>query len=114
MARATDFDRKMLILATQLAHESDMKGLLLSVLDALLQTLNITEGNMVTEAMVLIRCAIRLILKLMTEPAANQCVSIFTESSLFSVYCFFPGRSLSVRWSSISVLVSGWSLFNNG
>jgi hypothetical protein len=89
MARATDFDRKMLILATQLAHESDMKGLLLSVLDALLQTLNITEGNMVTEAMVLIRCAIRLILKLMTEPAANQCVSIFTESSLFSVYCFF-------------------------
>lgn len=88
MARAPDFDRKMLILATQLAHESDMKGLLLSVLDALLQTLNIPEGNMVIEAMVLIRCAIRLILKLMMEPAANQCVSIFIESSLFSVYCF--------------------------
>jgi len=83
MARAPDFDRKMLILATQLAHESDMKGLLLSILDALLQTLNIPEGDMVIEAMVLIRCAIRLILKLMTEPAANQCVSIFTESNYF-------------------------------
>ncbi|KIM81848.1 hypothetical protein PILCRDRAFT_8503 [Piloderma croceum F 1598] len=78
MARAPDFDRKMLILATQLAHESDMKGLLLSVLDALLQTSNIPEGNMVTEAMVLIRCAIRLILKLMTEPAANQPILIGT------------------------------------
>src|SRR5882762_337689 len=79
MVRAPDFDRKMLLLATQLAHESDMKGLLLSVLDALLQTLNLPEGNMITEAMILIRCAIRLILKLMTEPAANQCVLILIK-----------------------------------
>lgn len=74
MVQAPDFDRKMLLLATQLAHESDMKGLLLAVLDALLQTLNFREGNNITEAMILIRCSIRLILKLLTEPVANQYV----------------------------------------
>lgn len=74
MVQAPDFDRKMLLLATQLARESDMKGLLLAVLDALLQTLNFQEGNNITEAMILIRCSIRLILKLLTEPAANQYV----------------------------------------
>jgi hypothetical protein len=72
MARAADFDRKMLLLATQLAHDYDMKGLLLAVLDALLQTLNIREGDMVAEAMILIRCAIRLIHSLLAEPAANR------------------------------------------
>jgi hypothetical protein len=79
MVRAPDFDRKMLLLATQLAHDSDMKGLLLSVLDALLQTLNIRDGDMVIEAMTLIRCAIRLILKLQAAPAANQYVLICTK-----------------------------------
>ena len=74
MARAADFDRKMLLLATQLAHDYDMKGLLLAVLDALLQTLNIREGDMVAEAMILIRCAIRLIHSLLAEPAANRYV----------------------------------------
>jgi len=68
----------MLLLATQMAHKADMKGLLLSVLDALLQTLNIQEGDTVAEAMVLIRCAIRLIHKLLEEPAANQEILIGT------------------------------------
>lgn len=72
MGQAPDFDRNMLLLATQLAHESNMKALLLSVLDNLLQTVNIREGDTVMEAMVLIRCSIRLILKLLAEPAANR------------------------------------------
>lgn len=72
MAGAPDFDRKMLLLATQLAHESDMKGLLLSALDALLQTLNIREDDTIVEAMIVIRCAIRLIHKLLAEPTANR------------------------------------------
>jgi len=78
MVRAPDFDRKMLLLATQLAHESNMKGLLLSALDAMLQSLNIREGDMVVEAMTVNRCAIRLILKLLAEPAANRPLLITT------------------------------------
>jgi hypothetical protein len=87
MVRAPDFDRKMLLLATQMAQKSNMKGLLLSVLDALLQTLNNPERDMITEAMTLIRCAIRLITSLMTEPGANQYVPITSRMS--SVPQFF-------------------------
>lgn len=72
IVQAPDFDRKMLLLATRLSHESNMKGLLLSVLDALLHTLNSQEGNNFPEAMILIRCSIRLIIKLLAEPAANR------------------------------------------
>lgn len=74
MRQAANFDRNMLLLATQLAHESSMKALLLSVLDSLLQTVDVRESDTITEAMVLIRCSIRLILKLLVEPAANECV----------------------------------------
>lgn len=76
MIEAPDFDRKMLLLTTQLSHESDMKRLLLSTLDSLLKTLHIHESGNVAEAMVLARCAIRLILKLLEEPGANQYVRI--------------------------------------
>ena len=72
MGQAANFDRNMLLLATQLAHESNMKALLLSVLDTLLQAVNVREGDTITEAMVLIRCSIRLLLKLLAEPAANE------------------------------------------
>lgn len=76
MRQAANFDRNMLLLATQLAHESSMKALLLSVLDSLLQTVDVRESDTITEAMVLIRCSIRLILKLLVEPAANECVQL--------------------------------------
>jgi len=89
MVRAPDFDRKMLLLATQLAHESDMKGLLLSALDALLQTLNIREGDSVVEAMIVIRCAIRLIHKLLTEPAANKYVITYSTGHTSSLLNMF-------------------------
>lgn len=71
MVNAPDFDRKMLLLATKLSHESEMKNVLLSVLEALLKTLSISSsGETVVEAMALLRCIIRLVLKLLTEPAA--------------------------------------------
>jgi hypothetical protein len=72
MVHAVDFDRRMVLLACRLAHDLDMKDLLLNVLKALLDTLNTREkvGD-ITEAMTLIRCIIRLINKLLTEPAAD-------------------------------------------
>ncbi|KAG6371536.1 hypothetical protein JVT61DRAFT_9242 [Boletus reticuloceps] len=72
MVEAPDFDRRMLLLACRLSHDSDMKGLLLSVLIHLLDTLNFRENeDSVTESMTLIRCIIRLTLKLLGEPGAN-------------------------------------------
>ncbi|KAF7340474.1 hypothetical protein MVEN_01967700 [Mycena venus] len=84
MVNAADFDRKMLLLATQISHESEMKTVLLSVLEALLKTLKIeNSGETVVEAMTLIRCIIRLVLKLLVEPASNKPVLIETLISHF-------------------------------
>ncbi|KAI0697156.1 hypothetical protein BC835DRAFT_1413864 [Cytidiella melzeri] len=75
MASAPDFDRKMLLLATQLANDSDMKALLLSVLETLLRTIQKQPGRVFhIEGLSLIRCIIRLVVKLMGEPAANSFV----------------------------------------
>ncbi|KAJ7233617.1 meiosis protein SPO22/ZIP4 like-domain-containing protein [Mycena haematopus] len=84
MVKAVDFDRKMLLLATQISHESEMKPVLLSVLEALLKTLKIeNSGETVVEAMTLIRCIIRLVLKLLVEPASNKPILIETLISHF-------------------------------
>ncbi|KAJ6605346.1 meiosis protein SPO22/ZIP4 like-domain-containing protein [Mycena vulgaris] len=84
MVKAADFDRKMLLLATQISHESEMKTVLLSVLEALLKTLKIeNSGETVVEAITLLRCIIRLMLKLLVEPAANKPVLIETLISHF-------------------------------
>ena len=73
MVKTHDFDRKMLLLATQLANETDMKRLLLSVLEALLESVKAQDGGEIhTEAITLIRCILRLVLKLMDEPSANR------------------------------------------
>ncbi|PFH47188.1 hypothetical protein AMATHDRAFT_152750 [Amanita thiersii Skay4041] len=75
MHKAAGFDRKMLLLATQISHQLEMKGVLLSVLEALLNTLRTgtgSAGEAVVEAMTLIRCIIRLALKLVSEPTANK------------------------------------------
>ncbi|KAF5347040.1 hypothetical protein D9758_011629 [Tetrapyrgos nigripes] len=70
---APDFDRRMLLLATQISHASEMKTVLLKVLEALLKTLKVTNsGETVVEAMVLLRCIIRLALKLLMDPTANK------------------------------------------
>ncbi|KAG1746972.1 meiosis protein SPO22/ZIP4 like-domain-containing protein [Suillus lakei] len=76
MVHAVNFDRKMILLACRLAHDLDMKILLLNVLKALLETLNFRENvENITEAVALVRCIIRLIIKLLGEPAADLLVS---------------------------------------
>jgi len=77
--KAPDFDRNMLLLATQISHQSEMKGILLSVLEALLKTLKLDDsGETGVEAMTLIRCIIRLAMGLLTEPTANRTILIDT------------------------------------
>ncbi|KAF8168527.1 meiosis protein SPO22/ZIP4 like-domain-containing protein [Crassisporium funariophilum] len=84
MLKAPDFDRKMLLLATQISHRSEMKGVLLAVLESLLKTLKIgSNGEVVIEALTLVRCIIKLVLNLLAEPAANKPVLIDTVVNQF-------------------------------
>lgn len=73
MATAPDFDRNMLLLATQLAHESDSKYVLLAALEALLRTLQ-SHGpsGAETEAILLIRCIIRSVTHLTKEAQTEK------------------------------------------
>lgn len=92
MVQAPDFDRKMLLLATELSHESDMKALLLSVLEALLKTLKFgVSEDTVIDAMTLLRCIIRLTLNLLVEPAAKKSVRKWWLR-LTSAYLAFQAR----------------------
>lgn len=73
MQKAPGFDRRMLFLATQIAYRSEMQLVLLSVLKNLLKTLKFgSSGEIVVEAMTLLRCMIKLILGLLVDPAANR------------------------------------------
>jgi hypothetical protein len=73
MQKAPGFDRKMLLLATQIAHRSEMRLVLLSVLNNFLKTLKFgSSGEIVVEAMALLRCMIKLILGLLVDPTANR------------------------------------------
>ncbi|KAF9007848.1 hypothetical protein BDQ17DRAFT_1237313, partial [Cyathus striatus] len=84
MQKASDFDRKMLLLATQISHQAEMKAVLLPVLEALLETLKIgSNSKAIEEAMTLIRCIIKLVLKLLGEPAANKPVLVDTVVNHF-------------------------------
>jgi hypothetical protein len=92
MARAPDFDRNLLLLATQLSHESHMKTLLLSTLEALLQTLKTQENSdTIGETITLTRCIIRLVQTLLAEPASNQCVELSLLTSSPPKVDFFWG-----------------------
>ncbi|KAH9177088.1 hypothetical protein EDB89DRAFT_1938043 [Lactarius sanguifluus] len=69
MVHGTCFDQRMLLMATRLAHESDMKNVLLSVLQELIDFVGsrkTTEMNV--EPVTLVRCMIRLILRLIADP----------------------------------------------
>ena len=73
----------MILLATRMANESDMKTLLLTSLEALLQTLKRGENlEDDIEAITLIRCIIRLVSSLLDDPVSNQQVFDFQEPSL--------------------------------
>ncbi|KAK0207833.1 hypothetical protein DFS33DRAFT_1408812 [Desarmillaria ectypa] len=79
MMKSPDFDRKMLLLATQISHESQNRRILLAALEALLKTLKLSKsGETVLEAMSLLRCIIKLVLRLLTEPAADKPILIGT------------------------------------
>ncbi|KAI9566962.1 meiosis protein SPO22/ZIP4 like-domain-containing protein [Boletus coccyginus] len=106
MVEAPDFDRRMLLLACRLSHDSDMKGLLLSVLRHLLDTLNFRENvDTVTESMTLIRCIIRLTLKLLAEPGAN---SVTHENATMVI------RDLSWLWrTAYNCAIEGCSVWEN-
>ncbi|KAH9075682.1 hypothetical protein EDB83DRAFT_2218480 [Lactarius deliciosus] len=69
MVHGTCFDQRMLLMATRLAHESDMKNVLLSVLQELIDFVGArktTEMNI--EPVTLVRCMIRLVLRLIADP----------------------------------------------
>jgi len=85
MMKAPDFDRKMLLLATQISHQSEMKSVLLAVLESLLRTLKIgTNGEMLVEAMSLMRCIVKLTLSLLVEPAANKyCHAVILTAGIY-------------------------------
>ncbi|TFK28437.1 hypothetical protein FA15DRAFT_60912 [Coprinopsis marcescibilis] len=81
---APDFDRTMLLLATQISHRSELKRILLAVLEGLLKSLKLgSSGEIVVEAMALLRCIIRVILGLLVDPLANRSALIDTLVSHF-------------------------------
>ena len=81
MQAAPDFDRNMLLLATQICHRSEQKRILLSVLVALLDTLKLgSSREIVVEAVALLRCIIKLILGLLVDPLSNRYASSMCPS----------------------------------
>jgi hypothetical protein len=78
MQKAPDFDRKMLLLVTQVSHKLDMKPVLLSALESLLNTLkSAANTDVIVEAMTLIRCIIKMAMKLLSDPIAHKWVLFF-------------------------------------
>jgi hypothetical protein len=70
MVQGSGFDQRMLLMATRMAHETDLKNVLLSILQELLdyvRTGKSTEMNV--EPITLVRCMIRLVLRLIADPA---------------------------------------------
>ena len=84
MVHASNFNKKMLLLATRLANEAGMKHLLLSVLEALLDASTRSQLEVEAEAITLVRCIIRLILRMMSEPGGNLLVYFFYYFSAFA------------------------------
>lgn len=76
MTSAPDFDHKMLLLATQVTHQSGRTTILLAVLEELLSivksSLDGAETVSATESLTLVRCVIRLCAKLLDENSSNK------------------------------------------
>jgi len=87
-----------------------MKTALLSVLEALLKTLKFrnTNGETVVEAMNLLRCIIRMVLKLLVEPAANKPVLIDTVLSHFRTAKSLVDEALSQKAISLIIKDVSW------
>ncbi|KAF7306235.1 hypothetical protein MIND_00414100 [Mycena indigotica] len=111
MVKAVDFDRKMLLLATQISHESEMKTVLITVLEALLKTLKVEKNNggeTVVEAMALVRCIIRLVGKLLAEPTANKPRLIETLISHFQTARVLAQDALTEKAISLVIKDVSW------
>ncbi len=79
----------MLLLATQISHKLEMNPVLLSALEALLNTLKTGANNeAVVEAMTLTRCVIKTTLKLLQEPVANVSVFLLSPVRRQNLRCF--------------------------
>lgn len=77
VVNAPDFDRRMLILATQITHRSDNRRVLIVVLECLLKSLKVGSGSeAVPETMTLLRCIIKLILGSLAQPVTKRWVSL--------------------------------------
>ncbi|KAI0045733.1 hypothetical protein FA95DRAFT_1596662 [Auriscalpium vulgare] len=73
MVQASQFDRKMLLMAFRLAHESDLKNLLLAVLQELLNFVRDRERiEADVEPVTLVRCMIRLVMRLQADPTNDK------------------------------------------
>ncbi|KAF6758817.1 meiosis protein SPO22/ZIP4 like-domain-containing protein [Ephemerocybe angulata] len=109
MQRAQDFDRKMLLLATQVAHRSEMRLVLLSVLNHLLKTLKFgSNGEIVVEAMTLLRCMIKLILGLLVDPTANRTALINTMVEHFRTAKILATSALEQKAVSLIMKDLSW------
>jgi hypothetical protein len=63
----------MLLMATRLAHETDLKNVLLSVLQEVLDHVRARKATEINvEPITLIRCMIRLVLRLIADPANSE------------------------------------------
>ncbi|KXN85140.1 hypothetical protein AN958_11630 [Leucoagaricus sp. SymC.cos] len=115
MQKASDFDRKLLLLATQLSHKLEMKPALLSALEALLNTFKAGANNdAVVEAMTLIRCIIKIAMKLLLEPVANRLPKILTDAAVTQKS--FPLIMKDVSWlwrTAYNYAVQGCSEWSN-
>jgi hypothetical protein len=71
MINGFGFDQRMLLMATRLAHETDLRNVLVSVLQDLLDYVRAGKSSteMNVEPVTLIRCIIRLVLRLIADPA---------------------------------------------
>jgi hypothetical protein len=70
MVLGSGFDQRMLLMATRMAHETDLKNVLLSVLQELLDYVRAGKATeMNVEPITLVRCMIRLVLRLIADPA---------------------------------------------
>jgi hypothetical protein len=69
MVHGSGFDQRMLLMATRMAHETDLKNVLLSVLQELLDYVGDRQTtDMNVEPITLVRCMIRLVLRLIADP----------------------------------------------
>ncbi|KAN0121444.1 hypothetical protein V8E52_003340 [Russula decolorans] len=70
LVHGSGFDQRMLLMATRLAHETDLKNVLLSVLQEILDHVRARKASEINvEPITLIRCMIRLVLRLIADPA---------------------------------------------